>query len=64
VKAAGDKLLAAAMLCTWSCGFGRVDAASALATPGTVPARSYLAVLDELWRACAAHPAWSSTPTR
>ena len=31
VKAAGDKLLTAAMLCTWSYGFGCVDAASALA---------------------------------
>ena len=31
VKAAGDKLLTAAMLCTWSYGFGCVDAAAALA---------------------------------
>ena len=42
VKAAGDKLLTAAMLCTWSYGFGCVDAASALAGLGAAPARSYL----------------------
>ena len=51
VKAAGDKLLTAAMLCTWSYGFGCVDDASALADLGAAPARSYLAVMDELWRA-------------
>jgi hypothetical protein len=51
VKAAGDKLLTAAMLCTWSYGFGCVDAASALADLGVAPRRSYLAVMDELWRA-------------
>ncbi|HET7016043.1 MAG TPA: hypothetical protein VFI65_19125 [Streptosporangiaceae bacterium] len=51
VKAAGDKLLTAAMLCTWSYGFGCVDAASALAGLGAAPRRSYLAVMDELWRA-------------
>jgi hypothetical protein len=51
VRAAGDKLLTAAMLCTWSYGFGCVDAATALAGLGTAPRRSYLAVMDELWRA-------------
>ena len=51
VGAAGDKLLTAAMLCTWSYGFGCVDAASALAEMGAGPRRSYLAVMDELWRA-------------
>ncbi len=51
VGAAGDKLLTAAMLCTWSYGFGCVDAASALAELGAGPRRSYLAVMDELWRA-------------
>ena len=56
VKAAGDKLLTAAMLCTWSYGFGCVDAASALADLGTAPARSYLAVMDELWRALRGAP--------
>jgi hypothetical protein len=56
VKAAGDKLLTAAMLCTWSYGFGCVDAASALAALGTAPARSYLAVMDELWRALRGAP--------
>jgi hypothetical protein len=56
VKAAGDKLLTAAMLCTWSYGFGCVDAASALAELGADPRRSYLAVMDELWRALRGAP--------
>jgi hypothetical protein len=56
VRAAGDKLLTAAMLCTWSYGFGCVDAATALAGPGDGPRRSYLAVMDELWRALRGAP--------
>ena len=56
VRAAGDKLLTAAMLCTWSDGFGCVDAATALADLGSVPKRSYLAVMDELWRALRGGP--------
>ena len=56
VKAAGDKLLTAAMLCTWSYGFGCVDAASALAGLGAAPRRSYLGVMDELWRALRGAP--------
>ena len=56
VKAAGDKLLTAAMLCTWSYGFGCVDAASALADLGAGPRRSYLGVMDELWRALRGAP--------
>jgi hypothetical protein len=56
VKAAGDKLLTAAMLCTWSYGFGCVDAASALAEAGGGPRRSYLGVMDELWRALRGAP--------
>ena len=56
VKAAGDKLLTAAMLCTWSYGFGCVDAASALASLGAAPRRSYLGVMDELWRALRGAP--------
>jgi type IV secretory pathway VirB4 component len=51
VRAAGDKLLTAAMLCTWSYGFGCVDAAGALSSLGIAPRRSYLGVMDELWRA-------------
>jgi hypothetical protein len=51
VGAAGDKLLAAAMLCTWAHGYAITDAAAALAgEQGTQP-RPCLAVLDELWRA-------------
>ncbi|MGH3217931.1 MAG: hypothetical protein ACRDPY_04235 [Streptosporangiaceae bacterium] len=56
VKAAGDKLLTAAMLCTWSYGFGCVDAAAALAAQGGGPRRSYLGVMDELWRALRGAP--------
>ncbi len=56
VKAAGDKLLTAALLCTWSYGFGCVDAAAALADTGGGPRRSYLGVMDELWRALRGAP--------
>jgi hypothetical protein len=56
VKAAGDKLLTAAMLCTWSYGFGCADAAAALAEAGAAPRRPYLAVMDELWRALRGAP--------
>jgi hypothetical protein len=56
VRAAGDKLLTAAMLCTWSYGFGCVDAATALADLGAAPRRSYLGVMDELWRALRGAP--------
>ena len=56
VRAAGDKLLTAAMLCTWSYGFGCVDAASALTGLGAGPKRSYLGVMDELWRALRGAP--------
>jgi len=56
VKAAGDKLLTAALLCTWSYGFGCVDAAAALAATGNGPRRSYLGVMDELWRALRGAP--------
>jgi hypothetical protein len=56
VRAAGDKLLTAAMLCTWSYGFGCVDAASALADLNAGPRRSYLGVMDELWRALRGAP--------
>lgn len=51
VAAAGDQLVAAAMLCTWAYGFGMVDAAGVLAEQGLAPRRQYLGVMDELWRA-------------
>jgi hypothetical protein len=65
VAAAGDQLVAAAMLCVWAYGYGLVDATTALADhpltgtghtdtahPDTAPPRrQYLAVMDELWRA-------------
>jgi len=56
VGAVGDKLLTAAMLCVWSYGFGMVDAAAALAEQHLAPRRSYLAVMDELWRALRGAP--------
>ena len=51
VAAAGDTLVAAAMLSVWSYGHALVDAAAVLARHGLTPARQYLAVMDELWRA-------------
>jgi hypothetical protein len=56
VGAAGDKLLTAAMLCVWSYGFGVVDAAAALADQQVTPRRSYMGVMDELWRALRGAP--------
>ena len=56
VGAAGDKLLTAAMLCVWSYGFAMVDAAAALADQQIAPRRSYLGVMDELWRALRGAP--------
>jgi hypothetical protein len=56
VGAAGDKLLTAAMLCVWSYGFAMVDAAAALADQQAATRRSYLAVMDELWRALRGAP--------
>ena len=56
IGAAGDKLLTAAMLCTWAYGFGIADAAAALADLGVARRRSYLAVMDELWRALRGAP--------
>ena len=57
VGAAGDKLLTAAMLCTWAYGFGVVDAAAALADQDIAPRRSYMGVMDEAV-AGAARRAW------
>ena len=56
VTSAGDTLLSAAMLSTWSYGFAVIDASTALADAGLAPARRYLAVLDELWRALRGAP--------
>lgn len=56
VGAAGDKLLTAAMLCTWSYGFGMVDAAAALSNLGITRRRSYMGIMDELWRALRGAP--------
>ncbi len=51
VAAAGDQLVAAAMLCVWAYGFAMVDAAAVLAEQHLAPRRQYLGVMDELWRA-------------
>ena len=37
-------------------GFGVVDAAAALADQGIAPRRSYMGVMDELWRALRGAP--------
>ena len=51
VAAAGDQLVAAAMLCVWAYGYGLVDAHAALAERGHTTRQHYLGVMDELWRA-------------
>lgn len=56
VAAAGDKLVAAAMLSTWSYGYAVIDAAAVLADQGLAPRRRHLAVMDELWRALRGAP--------
>ncbi|WP_433332992.1 hypothetical protein [Spirillospora sp. CA-294931] len=56
VRAAGDKLLTAAMLCTWAYAFGMVDAAAALVDLEAAPRRAYMGVMDELWRALRGAP--------
>jgi hypothetical protein len=55
VAAAGDQLVAAAMLCVWAYGYGLVDAHAALAEDGH-PNYHHLAVMDELWRALRGAP--------
>ncbi|RMI43981.1 hypothetical protein EBO15_14580 [Actinomadura harenae] len=56
VRAAGDKLLTAAMLCTWAYAYGMVDATAALADLTGAPRRTHLGVMDELWRALRGAP--------
>lgn len=56
VKAAGDTLLTAAMLCTWSYMFAAVDAAAALADLGLGSRRTFMGIMDELWRALRGAP--------
>lgn len=56
VAAAGDQLVAAAMLCTWAYSFGVVDAAAVLAEQHRTPRRQFFGVMDELWRALRGAP--------
>ena len=56
VAAAGDQLVAAAMLCTWAYSFGVVDAAAVLAEQRLAPRRQFFGVMDELWRALRGAP--------
>ncbi|MEU7942493.1 hypothetical protein [Microbispora bryophytorum] len=56
IGAAGDKLLAAAMLSTWAYSFAMIDACAALSELGLAPRRSWLGVMDELWRALRGAP--------
>ena len=51
VTAAGDTLMAAAMLATWSYGHAMIEGSVALSRAGIAPPRRFLAVLDEMWRA-------------
>jgi hypothetical protein len=51
VTGAGDVLMAASMLATWSYGHAVIEASVALARLGLAPPRRFLAVLDEMWRA-------------
>lgn len=48
--AAGDKIVAAAMLSTWAFGFATVDAHALLADAGLAAPLLHLMVMDELWR--------------
>ena len=57
ITGAGDTLLAAAMLATWSHGHAVIEAALTLARHGAAPPRTFLAVLDEMWRALRGSPA-------
>jgi len=54
--AAGDKLLTAAMLCTWAYGFAVADATAVLSGLGLTPRRSYMAIMDEMWRSLRGAP--------
>lgn len=51
ITGAGDALMAAAMLATWSYGHAMIEASHALTRAGLAPPRRFLAVLDEMWRA-------------
>ena len=56
VSAAGDTLVAAAMLSSWAYGFSMIDGSAALADQGLAPRRQFCVVMDELWRALRGSP--------
>lgn len=49
--AGSAQLVAAAMLSVWAHAYAHVDATASLAATGLVPRRTYLGIMDELWRA-------------
>ncbi|MBO0868581.1 MAG: ATP/GTP-binding protein [Micromonosporaceae bacterium] len=51
INEADQLLTAATLVSAWSVGFGHVEAAHRLADLGLAPQRSFLTVLDEMWRA-------------
>jgi hypothetical protein len=55
-RGASDKLVTAAMLCTWTAGFGVADASSLLARANRSRQQPLMMVMDELWLALRGAP--------